>query len=330
MPSLIRMKKLATVLALAAAPNFAAEETPGDSALAAVSSAPLQTDEDQLRNQLSEIINTPVDFCDPVAVKAHFMAMGLVQYKLTQAELKKPHPPIREMMQHGIEKAVQDNNAAGGDLVKDRPYVAEYEMAERRGDVKAQKELFARMAPAAQAQAAQHDMNFPLTIQLLTPLANAGDVNAQVQLANIYSMGTTAFSAKYLTAPDTKTLEVIKRAGMRWPLPEPPEDLPLAFKYYGVAARQGNFFGQAGLARSYACGFGTEKNLILAYTWFSLALMQRGVTVDMGGRALPPEGYQKDYALDRDFLTAQMKTEEIEQAKHLLTKCLDSKYRDCR
>ena len=328
--SLMRTKKLAAILALSAAMNFAAGEFSGHAVLAAVSSAPLDTDEDQLRNQLSDIISTPVDFCDPIAVKAHFMAMASVQYKLTQEELKRPHPPIREMVQHGIEKAVRDNNAAGGDLVKDLPYVAEYEMAERRGDVKAQKDLFERMTPAAQAQAAQHDMNFPLTIQLLTPLADAGDVNAQVRLGSIYSMGTTAFSAKYLEPPSPKQLEVMKRAGMRWPLPQPPEDLALALKYYRMAATQGDFFGQAGLARAFACGFGTERNLVLAYTWFSLALMQRGVTTAMAGRDLPPEGYQKEYALDRDFVAARMKPEEIEQAKRLSTKCLASKYRDCR
>jgi hypothetical protein len=329
MLSLMRMKKLAAVWALSVASNFAAGGFPGNAVLAAVSSAPLDTDEDQLRNQLNDIINTPVDFCDPQAVKAHLMAMGSVQYKLTQVELKKPHPPIREMVQHGIQKAVQANDAAGGDLVKDLPYVAEYEMAGTRGDVKAQKELFAKMAPAAQAQAAQHDMNFPLTIQLLTPLANAGDVNAQVRLASIYSMGTTAFSVKYLPPPNAKMLEFMKRAGIHWPLPAPPDDLPLAFKYYDMAARRGNFFGQAGLARSYACGFGTEKNPVQAYMWFSLALIQRGVTVDMAGASLPPEGYQKDYALDRDFLAAQMKPEEIEQSKRMLRQCFESKYRNC-
>ena len=217
MLSLMSPEKLAAVLALAVASNFAAGGCPDNAVLAAVSSAPRDANEDQLHNQLNDIVNTPVDFCDPTAMRAHFMAMASVQFNLTKEQLKKPHPPVREMVRQGIDKAVQDNKAAGGDLVEDLPYVTDYENAERRGDVKAQKDYFAKMTPAAQAQAAQHDLNFPLTIQLLTPLANAGDANAQVRLASIYSMGTTPFSAKYLPPPNPKMLEVMNRAGMRWP-----------------------------------------------------------------------------------------------------------------
>ena len=117
------------------------------SATAAVSSDPLDTMVDQLRNQLSDVMNTPVDFCDGAVVHAHYMAMASAQNNLMQEELKKPHPPIQQMIQHGIENAVQANKANGGDLVEDLPYVSEYEKAERRRDIKAQNELFAEMSP---------------------------------------------------------------------------------------------------------------------------------------------------------------------------------------
>jgi hypothetical protein len=301
----------------------------GSDALAAVDLSPIDPVADQLRDQFNDVVNTPYNFCDPAAMRAHFMAMASVQFNLTKEQLKKPHPQVREMVQQGIDQAVQDNKAAGGDLVEDLPYVTNYIDAGRRGDVKAQKELFAKMTPAAQAQAAQHDQNFPLVIKLLTPLADAGDVNAQLSLAGMYSFGTTWLSPKYQPTPDAKVLKALTSAGLHWPLPEPPENLPLAFKYFQLAAVNGNFFGQSGLAQAYACGFGTEKNLILAYVWFSLGLDQRGVTVEMTGVSLPPNGHQKDYALDRDFIIARMKDEEIDQAKILLKKCEKSEYRKC-
>jgi hypothetical protein len=128
---------------------------------------------------------------------------------------------------------------------------------------------------------------------------------------------------------DAKVVEIFKKAGLHWPPVEPPENLPLAFKYYQLAAAEGNIWGQWSFGRAYACGFGTEKNLVLAYMWLSLGLAQRGVTVEMTGVSLPMEGSQKDYGLDRDFISAQMKPEEIEQAKKLMTQCFDSKFRNC-
>jgi hypothetical protein len=163
----------------------------------------------------------------------------------------------------------------------------------------------------------------------LTPLADAGDVNAQLSLAGMYSFSATWAAAKYQSVPSTKLLEIMRKAGMPWPPVDPPENLPLAFKYLQSAATKGNVFGQWGLARAYACGLGTKKDFILAYMWFSLGLAQRGVTVEMTGASLPPNGHQKDNALDRDFVTAQMKPEEIERAKQLLTQCLKSSYKDC-
>jgi hypothetical protein len=147
----------------------------------------------------------------------------------------------------------------------------------------------------------------------------------------MYSLSTTGASAKYTPVPDAKVQEIMKKAfpHWHWPPVEPPENLPLAFKYSQLAAETGNIWGQWGLGRAYACGFGTEKNLALAYMWLSLGLAQRGVTTEMTGVTLPMEGSQKDYGLDRDFIAARMKPEEIEQAKQLLTQCFDSNFKNC-
>jgi hypothetical protein len=328
MLALMRTKNLRAMLALSAALSVIIEPFLGSSVFAAVNSNATDPVGDQLRDQLSDIINVPFDFCDPATEHDHLMAIITASGNLIQHQLAN-HPPGPDYVKRAEDRAVQANKADGGDLVEDLPYVTDYEDAGRRGDVKAQKELFAKMTPAAQAQAAQHDQNFTLAIKLLTPLADAGDVNAQLRLAGIYSFGTSGLSAKYLPTPDAKVLKIMKAAGMHWPPVEPPDNLPLAFKYFQLAAVKGDFFGQSGLARAYACGFGTGKNLILAYMWFSLALAQRGVTVDMAGASLPPNGHQKDYALDRDFITARMTAEEIEQAKQVLTQCFKSGYKNC-
>lgn len=328
MLSLMRTKKPSAALALLVALTFAVGPVVGNYASAAVGSSPVDLKEAQLQDQFNNIINTPIDFCDLATEHAHLMAIMTASGNLFRHQLGNHHPGPNDV-KRAEDRAVQANKADSGDLVEDLPYVNDYEDAGRRGDVKAQKELFAKMTPAAQAQAAQHDQNFTLAIKLLTPLAGAGDVNAQLRLAGIYSFGTTGLSVKYLSTPDAKVLKIMKAAGMHWPPAEPPENLPLAFKYFRSAAMKGNYWGQSGLARAYACGFGTERNLILAYMWFSLALAQRGVTVEMTGASLQPEGSQKDYALDRDFTIAQMKPEEIEQAKILLKKCGRSEFKKC-
>jgi TPR repeat protein len=273
-------------------------------------------------------VNTPVNFCDGAAEAAHLMAELKAMGNLTQHQLAN-HRLGPDDVKRAEDRAVLANKANGGDLVENLPYVTDYENAERRGDVKKQKELFDKMAPAAQAQAARWDHNFPLAIKLWTPLADAGDVRSQLNLAGMYNFSITGSSAKYTPVPDAKVVEIMKKVFPHWSRVDSPENLPLAFKYSQLAAEKGNIWGQWALGRAYACGFGTEKNLVLAYMWLSLGLAQRGVTTEMTGVSLPMEGSQKDYGLDRDFISARMKPEEIDQAKELLTQCFKSRYKDC-
>jgi hypothetical protein len=298
-------------------------------ASAAVSSAPADVQEDQLRKQVQDVENTPVNFCDGAAEAAHFIAASKAMWNLTQHQLAN-HRPGPDDVKRAVDRAVQANNANGGDLVGDLPYVTDYENAERRGDEKAQKQLFEKMTPAAQAQAANWDRNYTLAIKLWTSLADAGDVRSQLNLASMYTLSTTGISVRYMPEPSAKVVAIMKKVFPHWSRVDPPENLPLSFKYYQWAAEKGNMWGQWGLGRAYACGFGAEKNLVLGYTWLSLGLLQRGVTLEMTGVSLPMEGSQKDYGLDRDFLAAQMRPEEIVQAKQLVQKCLDAKYQNCQ
>jgi len=269
-----------------------------------------------------------VNFCDGAAEAAHQTAFFKALWNLNQHRFAN-HRPGPDDVKRAEDRAVQANKANGGDMVGDLPYVTDYENAERAGDVQKQKELFDKMTPAAQAQAANWDRNFSLAIELWTPLADAGDVRSQLNLAGMYSFSTTGYSAKYTPLPDAKVVAIMKKVFPHWSRVDPPENLPLAFKYSQLAAEKGNIWGQWGLGRAYACGFGTEKNLVLGYMWLSLGLAQRGVTTEMTGVSLPMAGSQKDYGLDRDYIAARMKPEEIDQAKALLTQCFSSKYKDC-
>jgi hypothetical protein len=298
-------------------------------ASAAVSSAPADVQEDQLRKQVDDVVNTPVNFCDGAAEAAHLTAELKAMGNLTQHQLAN-HRRGPDDVKRAEDRAVQANKANGGDLVEDLPYVTDWENADRRGDVNAQKQLFEKMTTAAQAQAARWDHNYALAIKLLTPLADGGDVRSQLSLAGIYDFSTTGASAKYTPVPDAKVVAIMKKVFPHWSRVDPPENLPLAFKYFRLAAEKGNIWGQWSLGRAYACGFGTEKNLVLGYMWLSLGLAQRGVTVEMTGVSLPPEGSQKGFGLDRDFIVARMKPEEIEQAQQLMTQCFDSKYKNCQ
>jgi hypothetical protein len=297
-------------------------------ASAAVSSAPADVQEDQLRKKIDDVVNTSVNFCDGAAEAAHSMEELKAMGKLNEYHLAN-HRPGPGDVKRAVDRAVQANKANGGDLVEDLPYVTDWENAVRGGDEKAQKELFAKMTPAAQAQAANWDHNYSLAIKLWTPLADEGDVRSQLQLASLYDLSTTWISVRYNPDPGPKVEAIMKKVFPHWVRVDPPENLPLSFKYFRMAAEKGNMWGQWGLGRAYACGFGTEKNLVLGYMWLSLGLAQRGVTTEMTGAALPMDGSQKDYALDRDFLIGQMKSEEIDQAKELLMQCFSSKYKDC-
>ena len=111
------------------------------------------------------------------------MAVG----NLSQHQLAN-HRPGPDDVKRAEDRAVQANKANGGDLVEDLPYVTDWENADRRGDVNAQKQLFEKMTPAAQAQAARWDHTMPLAIKTLTPLADGGDVRSQLSLASMYKV----------------------------------------------------------------------------------------------------------------------------------------------
>src|ERR1700712_3822463 len=84
----------------------------------------------------------------------------------------------------------------------------------------------------------------------------------------MYDLSTAGISVRYTPEPSAKVVAIMKKVFPRWSRVDPPENLPLSFKYYQLAAEKGNMWGQWGLGRAYACGFGAEKNLVL---WIHVA-----------------------------------------------------------
>lgn len=305
MPSTTRMLRLAVVVAVLCAPAARAAEDPGADISAADYDARMRDLDTQLRN----IVNTPVDFCDPVAMDAHGRDYSKVYYekwKLTRA--RENLHPLHQSASQSVRQAAQHaaDTFADEGLLDDPPQIVEdYEAAMKRHDAKAAEALFARMTPWEQERAAESQHNHALTFSILTPMAEQGDVKAQRRLAILYS-----WESNFDQATITHAAAPV------------PRDDALAFKYAAQASSNGDEVTQELLARAYACGMGTPRDLVKAYAWFSLAVSQSALMLDTDEQ--PAELLRR-----RDFIAAQMSHDDIQRAKHLLMACHRSQYKAC-
>jgi hypothetical protein len=246
----------------------------------------------------ADILNEPLDFCDQDAVARQTREYdhALFEQYTLQRKLEKVHPTLKE----DVKKTVQ-TFADDGDLVELPVIVEDYEAASRRDDKATMSSLRARMSPREQAQIAEWEHRYFDATKLYTPLADQGDADAQVRLMFLYSSdyGPSSFAPK----------------------PEPNDDA-LAFKYARVLAANGNRVGLQRLAKVYACGLGTTKDLVHAYVWFSVAAGQSAVSLHT---YYEPE----DLLRKRDFIAASMSHDELLRARRLTVQCYKSEYKNC-
>jgi TPR repeat protein len=87
--------------------------------------------------------------------------------------------------------------------------------------------------------------DFQTALKLLVPLAQQGDIGAQVDLGAMYFAGHGVA-----------------------------QDFREAAKWFRAAAAQGNVGGQTNLGILYAAGSGVPQDDVRAYMWFSLAASQ--------------------------------------------------------
>lgn len=302
MPSTIHimLTRIACALCLVlvfCAPVVRAAEDPEADAGAADYDARMRDFDTQIRN----IQNTPTDLCDPVAMDAQKLAWLIVsgQKHALRDQQEKKHPTGQQAA-----KAAADAMADEG-MAMDFPQgLQDYEAAMKRGDTVAADTLLKKMTPYEQSRAAESQNDYPRVYRILTPLADQGDVQAQRRLAVLYSWDTNFDMAKI-----HKTTTNIR-------------DDALAFKYALLGSLNGDEISQEVLAKAYACGLGTPKDLVKAYAWFSLAVSQSALM-------LKTEDVPQALLRQRDFIAALMSHDDIQRAKHLLMACHRSQYKAC-
>jgi TPR repeat protein len=103
----------------------------------------------------------------------------------------------------------------------------------------------ARADDATAGDEAFKNGDFQTALKLLAPLAQQGDVEAQVDLGAMYFAGHGVA-----------------------------QDFREAAKWFRAAAQQGNVGGQTNLGILYATGSGVPQDDVRAYMWFSLAASQ--------------------------------------------------------
>jgi hypothetical protein len=246
----------------------------------------------------ADILNEPLDFCDQDAVARQTREYDhalFEQYELRR-KLEKVHPTLKEAVQKTVQTFADD-----GDLVEFPAIVEDYEAASRRGDNSTMNALRAKMSPWGQGLIAQWEHRYFDAIKVYTPLADQGDADAQVRLMFLYSSdyGPSSVTPK-----------------------SQPNDDALAFKYARVLAANGNRVGLQRLAKVYACGLGTSKDLVHAYVWFSVAAGQSAVSLHT---YYEPE----DLLRKRDFMAASMSHDDLLRARRLTVQCYKSDYKSC-
>jgi hypothetical protein len=281
--------------------------------LAAVDQAqPSPTIEDMNRQivdldaKMHVIENTPVDFCDLQAVRQHTKDWDVTYIEKLQLTDKvtrlrpalQTHKAAQDMVQESVRKVVQDF-ADDGDLVVVPPMVKQYQAAMKRHDTNAANTLRSNMSPSDQAFVASTERNYPLEEQLLTPIANQGDVKAQQELLKMYTWDYGEH-----------------------PIVPAPNDDTKAFKYARMLAATGNVFGQEEMAKAYACGLGTTKDPVRAYVWFDAAIAQSAVS-------LHTYYEPQDLLRKRDFMAASMSHDDLLRARRLTVQCYKSEYKSC-
>jgi hypothetical protein len=259
-----------------------------------------------LDTKLHAIENAPVDFCDLQAVRHHTRDWNVTYIEKLQLtdKVAKVHPAAQarkaaqDMVQESVRKVVQDF-ADDGDLVVVPSMVKQYQAAMKRHDTGTANTLRSNMSSSDQAFVASTERNYPLEEQLLTPIADQGDVKAQQELLKMYTWD-------YGESP----------------IVPPPNDDTKAFKYAGMLAVTGNVFGQEQMAKAYACGLGTTKDPVRAYAWFNAAIAQSAVS-------LHTYYEPQDLLRKRDFMAASMSHDDILRARRLTVQCYKSGYKNC-
>jgi TPR repeat protein len=180
-------------------------------------------------------------------------------------------------------------------------------------------------SPFEDASAAYERAEYATAVRLFRPLAEQGNAEAQLKIADMYQQGGRLFYSppcgEEVAKDDAEAAKWFRRAAEQGhPAAQfalgkmyefgagVPKDLTEAVKLYGKAADQGYAAAQAWLGTTYEAGIGVPQNDILAYKWLSLS------NLSMAGLGKK----------DRDIVAARMTPEQLAEAQKLVRLYVDA------
>jgi len=167
--------------------------------------------------------------------------------------------------------------------------------------------------------------DFTLAVRLFRPLAEQGNLRAQVSLGRMYHGGhgvpqdyqeALKWFRKAAEQADAQAQSML--GGMYANGLGILQDYQEAVKWYRKAAQQGNINAQNNLGRIYANGKrGVPQDFVRAHTWYTVAAAAvSGDGVEIAVR-------------NRDGVASRMTAVQIEKAQEMARRCQQSQFKEC-
>ena len=166
--------------------------------------------------------------------------------------------------------------------------------------------------------------DFQTALKNWKPLAEQGNVRAQINLYIMYSSGEGVTqddkeATRWLRlAVEQEDAEAQYELGSGYELGVGghTQEYKEAMKWYRLAAEQGYVFAQYRLASMYNKGKGVIKDYVIAYMWYNVGDITRGTDLSAD------RGWKKK-------LVKKMTPEQIAKAQELAHECIKNNYKDC-
>ena len=146
--------------------------------------------------------------------------------------------------------------------------------------------------PLSEAGRAYIEGDYIKAAKLYRPMAEKGDVEAQLILGSMHDTGLGVT-----------------------------QDFKEAVKWYRLAAEQGNVFAQEKLGWKYILGNGVPQDDVLAYMWLNIAVSN---DFTPGRKVANQQRIQQ-----RDAIARRMTAGQIAKAQELTRKCIAMKFKGC-
>jgi len=172
---------------------------------------------------------------------------------------------------------------------------------------------FAHAGAFEDGMAAFEAAEYKEAVEILRPLAEQGEVNAQIQMGNMYASG---FGVKqdnkealklYHQAAEQGSVEAEYLLGAMYGIPRPGliPNYEEALKWYLSAAEQGHADAQYSVGAVYFKGEGVPTDYVMGYAWMDVASQNGSEDADeyreMIGSVLSPEDLAEGKALAEEL-----------------------------